>query len=194
MFLPEAQVLVDESSAPSQFPKMKYADAKLETGASSAKKAPPSSSSSSSFNGFKAKGIPAAGLKTTGLPPRESFEQLTSNDNYNDETNSFTSEPMFRDEASTTGMSLPPSTPEAAPSRATATTAEYHDTMTTAAESEFDYETVVTNDGMSEYEEQTIMSEYEEQTVNTGYMTEIQEELEDVISTYDQTSGVRPLD
>ncbi|CAJ1942472.1 unnamed protein product [Cylindrotheca closterium] len=205
MFLPEAQVLIDESSsAPSQFPKMKYADAKIEQDASNTKKAPPSSSASasSSFRGFKAKGIPVAGLKTTGLPPRESFEQLAaSDDNYNDETNSFTSEPMFRDEASTTGMSLPPSTPDAAPSRATATTAEYHNTMTTA-ESEFDYETVVTNDDVSEYEEQTVMSEYdrtvmseyEEQTVNTGYMTEIQEELEDVISNYDQTSGVRPLD
>jgi len=193
MFLPEAQVLLEESPAePSEYPKMKSADA------ATAKKALPSSGSSvGSFNGFKAKGLPTAGLKTTGLPPQESFQQLASDDNYNDETNSFTSESMFRDEASTTSMSRPPSAPGAAPSRETTTTtvtAEYDTTATeTAAESEFEYETVVEDDLLSEYEEQTVLSEYEEQTVHTGYMTEIQEELEDVLSSYD-TPSVRPLD
>jgi len=181
MFLPEAQVLLEETpEEPSEYPKMKSSEP---ASAIKAKAAPSSGSSVGSFTGFKAKGLPTAGLKTTGLPPRESFEQLSSNDNYNDETNSFTNESVFRDE-----VSLPPSAPGAAPSRdtnTTNTTADYDTTVTDTAESEFDYETVE-DDVMSEYEEHTVVSEYEEQTVHTGYMTEIQEELEDVISSYDQ--------
>merc|ERR1712048_693653 len=110
MFLPEARVLTTEQVAsPSQYPKMKYADAKIQPTESIARKAP------ASFNGFKAK----TGLKTTGLPPKEfngyqaktgskmtaglpqknSFQKFSSNEINDDETNSLTSETTFQDEA-----------------------------------------------------------------------------------------------
>jgi len=190
MFLPEAQVLTAEpGTSPSQYPKTKYADAKIEPVENTAKKATPSSGP---FNGFKAKGPPRAGLKTTGLPPKESFQKLSSNESNNDETNSFTTEVMFKDEASENSMSLPPSTPEAA-SRQMNTTSEYAVANDAATESEYDYndETVASNDSMSEYEEHTVDTGYEEYTVMSE---DIEDELEDVISSYNQTSGARPLD
>lgn len=249
IFLPEARVLTTESDAsPSQYPKMKYADAKIEPAESNTEKAP------ASFNGFKAKtGLKTTGLppkefngykakndsKTTGLPPKESFFKFPSKEINDDETNSLTSE--FQDEApmqqvrqgntislfhsgcgcyqtvpmqyahlqaspSTPGqpasrrtmpmqsslLKAAPSTsdPEAASRRTNITSVNTVTSAPSEMEDDYDFETVISNDAMS-------MSEYEEQTVNTGYeeytvMSEvIEEELDDVISSYGQTSGVR---
>jgi len=255
MFLPEARVLTTEPGAsPSQYPKMKYVDAKMEPAESIIKK------EHISFNGYKAKtglktspskefnGLkPNTGLKTTGLPPKESFQNFSSNEINDDETNSLTSEDTFQDETpmqqvrqgntislfhpgcgcyqtmpiqfphlqvppSTPGLEAasrqimpikfphlkaPPSTtpgPEAASRRMNITSENTVTSAPSEMEYEYDFETVVSNNdemSMSEYDEQTINTGYEEYTVVSEV---IEEELEDVISSYDQTSGVRFLD
>jgi hypothetical protein len=175
LFLPEARVLsaAPIQATPGQYPKMKYAEANLESDAASIGKDSSASASTGSFRGFSDKGSKTAGLKTTGLSPRESFTSdcAPSRASFND-NKSYTSETMFKDESSVSGSSLAQSASSAA-ARSTATASEYE----TVDEEEY------------EYEEQTVDTGFEEYTVMSEDI--IEEELEDVISSYESHSGRR---
>lgn len=186
LFLPEARVLSEEpfQSTPGQYPKMKYEEAKLESGDQSIDGYSSGSSSTASFSGFRTKDPNNAGLKTTGLSQRDSFRSgcAPSRASLNG-GNSYISENEFRDEASVSSASFAPSASETI-ARSTVAPSEYE----TVAEEEYEYEEeeVVPSDTLSEYEEQTVDTGFEEYTVMTEEI--IEEELDDVISSYESQS------
>eukprot|EP00980_Cylindrotheca_fusiformis_P014865 scaffold4056_cov115-Cylindrotheca_fusiformis.AAC.9 len=194
MFLPEARVLSQEpiDSTPDKYPMMNYSAAKAEPDVASVSKRSLSSASADSFNGFHPKRTLTAGLKTTGLPQRESFSSdcAPSRASFVD-SNSYTSENQFRDEASVSSRSFSRSL--------TGTTArssenQFRDEASVSSRSfsrsftgttgrsmgpPSEYETVgeeyeyveddIPGDSATEYEEQTVDTGYDEQTVGTGY-------------------------
>jgi hypothetical protein len=179
LFLPEARVL-STGPIPGQYPKIKYAE--VESGAASISKDSSASASTGSFRGFSDKGSKTAGLKTTGLSQNGSFTSdcAPSRASFND-NNNYNSEGMFQDESSVSGSSVGQSASSAA-ARSTATTSERETTTS-------EHETV--DEEEDEYDEQTVDTGFDEYTVMSEEI--IEEELEDVISSYESQS-VRRLD